>query len=69
MNWVGFDCIVVGGYGKGFGYMVFKKGEWLLFLKFDGYVWNVVRVDGGYWKFFDVCWGVGYLDMSNNIYK
>lgn len=66
---VGLYCIVVGGYGKGYGFSVFKKGEWCLLKDLIGYVWNVVMIDNDEWKFIDLCWGVGYLDGGMNGYK
>jgi hypothetical protein len=68
-NRAGLDCIVVGGHGKGFGYTALKKGERPPPPKPDGHAWNAVRVDGGYWKLLDACWGAGHLDTSNNTYK
>lgn len=68
-NRAGLECLVVGGHGKGFGHVPLKKGQSALPAKPDGHAWNAVRVDGGYWKLMDACWGAGHICSTSRQYK
>ncbi|TWU72869.1 hypothetical protein ED733_003637 [Metarhizium rileyi] len=68
-NRAGLECVVVGGHGKGFGHTPLKKGERPPPAKPDGHAWNAVRVDGGFWKLIDACWGAGHICSAANMYK
>lgn len=68
-NKAGLECVVVGGHGKGFGYAPLKKGERPPPAKPDGHAWNAVRVDGGFWKLIDACWGAGHICEAASLYK
>ncbi|KAG8167553.1 hypothetical protein KVR01_003242 [Diaporthe batatas] len=63
----GLECIVVGGHGKGYGYSPLKQGERPPPRNATGHAWNAVRIDNGYWKLLDPCWGAGHL--SDQRYK
>lgn len=63
----GLECIVVGGHGKGFGFTPVKDGQPPPPRNPTGHAWNAVRIDDGYWKLLDPCWGAGHL--SDNAYK
>lgn len=56
----GLECIVISGYGKGYGYTPLKPGESIPPMK-SNHAWNAVRIDGGIWKVIDACWGAGAL--------
>lgn len=56
----GLECIVISGYGKGYGYSPLKPGESVPPAK-SNHAWNAVRIDGGIWKVIDPCWGAGAL--------
>lgn len=58
----GLECIVVGGHGKGFGFEAVKDGQPPPPRNATGHAWNAVRIDNGYWKLIDPCWGAGHLD-------
>ncbi|KID99214.1 transglutaminase-like superfamily protein, partial [Metarhizium majus ARSEF 297] len=68
-NRAGLECVVVGGHGKGFGHTPLKKGERPPPAKPDGHAWNAARVDGGFWKLIDACWGAGHICSAANLYK
>ncbi|KAJ0115292.1 transglutaminase-like superfamily protein [Diaporthe amygdali] len=55
----GLECIVVGGHGKGFGFSPLKEGERPPPRNATGHAWNAVKIDNGYWKLLDACWGAG----------
>lgn len=55
----GLECIVVGGHGKGYGFTPLKDGERPPPRKASGHAWNAVKIDNGYWKLLDACWGAG----------
>lgn len=63
----GLECIVVGGHGKGFGFTPVKEGQPPPRRDPTGHAWNAVRIDGGFWKLLDPCWGAGHLE--NQAYK
>lgn len=63
----GLECIVVGGHGKGYGFTPVKDGQPPPPRNPTGHAWNAVRIDNGYWKLIDPCWGAGHLD--NQAYK
>lgn len=65
----GLDCIVVGGHGKGVGFNAVKDGEPPPPRNPTGHAWNAVRIDNGYWKLVDPCWGAGHLDTATSSYK
>ncbi|PSS02086.1 hypothetical protein BD289DRAFT_478992 [Coniella lustricola] len=58
----GLECIVVGGHGKGFGFTPVKDGQPPPPRKASGHAWNAVKIDNGFWKLIDPCWGAGHLD-------
>lgn len=58
----GLECVVVGGHGKGFGFTPVKEGQPPPPRNPTGHAWNAVRIDGGFWKLIDPCWGAGHLD-------
>lgn len=55
----GLQCVVVGGHGKGYGYVPLKKGQPPPRRDPSGHAWNAVRIDNGEWKLLDACWGAG----------
>lgn len=63
----GLECIVIGGHGKGFGFTPVKDGQPPPPRNPTGHAWNAVRIDNGYWKLIDPCWGAGHL--ADNAYK
>lgn len=63
----GLDCIVIGGHGKGFGFQAVEDGQPPPPRNATGHAWNAVKIDHGYWKLIDPCWGAGHLD--NRAYK
>lgn len=50
---------MVGGHGKGYGFHPLKEGERPPPRKASGHAWNAVKIDNGYWKLLDACWGAG----------
>lgn len=50
---------MVGGHGKGYGFSPLKEGERPPPRKASGHAWNAVKIDNGYWKLLDACWGAG----------
>lgn len=50
---------MVGGHGKGYGFTPLKEGERPPPRKASGHAWNAVKIDNGYWKLLDACWGAG----------
>ncbi|KAK1829019.1 hypothetical protein QBC39DRAFT_141006 [Podospora conica] len=63
----GLECLVVGGHGKGFGYLPRKPGEPVPPPDITGHAWNAVRIDGGRWKLIDACWGAGAVDNQQYV--
>ncbi|KAL1879707.1 hypothetical protein Daus18300_001544 [Diaporthe australafricana] len=57
----GLECIVVGGHGKGYGFSPVKEGERPPPRNAAGHAWNAVKIDNGYWKLLDACWGAGSI--------
>ncbi|KAH6607762.1 kyphoscoliosis peptidase [Trichoderma cornu-damae] len=68
-NRAGLECVVVGGHGKGYGYVPLKRGERPPPANPTGHAWNAVRVDGGVWRLLDACWGAGHICGNNNLFK
>lgn len=52
----GLEAVVIGGYGKGYGYSVGSKIP-----KSSNHAWNAVKIDGQ-WQLVDSTWGAGHLD-------
>ncbi|KAI0343065.1 hypothetical protein BDW22DRAFT_1317193, partial [Trametopsis cervina] len=59
----GFECLVVSGHGKGFGYAPLAPGQAPPGYS-AGHAWNAVRLASGDWKLVDSCWAGGALDPS-----
>jgi hypothetical protein len=55
----GLACVVVGGHGKGYGFVPVAPGAGPPKRDPSGHAWNAVRIDGGEWKLLDACWGAG----------
>ncbi|KAL4882584.1 hypothetical protein BJY04DRAFT_37225 [Aspergillus karnatakaensis] len=56
----GLEAKVVSGHGKGYGYDAPAPGTPLPPYA-AGHAWNAVRIDNGYWKLIDACWGAGHV--------
>lgn len=56
----GLESMVVGGHGKGLGFQPVTLGSALPAEDASGHAWNVVKIDNGYWKLIDPCWGAGH---------
>lgn len=57
----GLQCVVVGGHGKGFGYVPLAPGQSPPPRNATGHAWNAVCIDNGEWKLIDACWGAGNI--------
>lgn len=55
----GLECVIVGGHGKGYGFVPLAPGQAPPRRDPSGHAWNAVRIDGGEWKLLDACWGAG----------
>ncbi|KFY18368.1 hypothetical protein V493_08681 [Pseudogymnoascus sp. VKM F-4281 (FW-2241)] len=65
----GLECLVVGGHGKGYGYVATGPGQRLPPANPTGHAWNAVRIDGGEWKLCDPCWGSGALGGDKKYHR
>ncbi|KAI1248482.1 hypothetical protein MGN70_009681 [Eutypa lata] len=57
----GLQCVVVGGHGKGYGYVPLAPGQSPPPRSASGHAWNAVCIDNGEWKLIDACWGAGSI--------
>ena len=64
----GLESIVIGGHGKGFGFSTLKPGDPLP-AESTGHAWNAVKIDNGYWKLIDPCWGAGNVGGKGKPYN
>ena len=65
---VGLESVVVGGHGKGFGFASLPPGASVPAEDPSGHAWNAVKIDGGYWKLIDCCWGAGHISGTGQMY-
>lgn len=65
----GLECLVVGGHGKGYGYVATGPGQRIPPANPTGHAWNAVRIDDGEWKLCDPCWGSGALGGDNKYHR
>ncbi|KZF26930.1 hypothetical protein L228DRAFT_22166 [Xylona heveae TC161] len=54
----GLECIVVGGHGKGYGFLALEPGAPIPAFH-SQHAWNAIKLDDGSWKLIDACWGAG----------
>ncbi|KAG8530459.1 uncharacterized protein KY384_004962 [Bacidia gigantensis] len=66
---IGLQSIVVGGHGKGFGFASIPQGSPIPPEDPSGHAWNAVKIDGGYWKLIDACWGAGNVSGKGQPYN
>lgn len=64
----GLEAVVISGHGKGFGYAPLAPGASIPPFK-SNHAWNAVRIDGGYWKLIDTCWGAGSVEGAGKPYN
>ncbi|KFY07772.1 hypothetical protein V492_06839 [Pseudogymnoascus sp. VKM F-4246] len=65
----GLECLVVGGHGKGYGYVATGPGQRLPPENPTGHAWNAVRIDDGEWKLCDPCWGSGAMGGDKTYHR
>ncbi|KAL9130449.1 MAG: hypothetical protein Q9217_001372 [Psora testacea] len=63
------ESVVIGGHGKGFGFASMPPGAPLPPEDPSGHAWNAVKIDGGYWKLIDCCWGAGNVSGPGQPYN
>lgn len=63
----GLEVRKISGHGKGYSHTAWNPGEPIPPYK-STHAWNVVRIDDGYWKLIDTCWGAGCVDGPNRPY-
>ncbi|KAL9098867.1 MAG: hypothetical protein Q9163_005551 [Psora crenata] len=63
------ESVVVGGHGKGFGFASLPPGAALPPENPSGHAWNAVKIDNGYWKLIDCCWGAGNVSGAGLPYN
>ncbi|KAK4691477.1 hypothetical protein P7C71_g5530, partial [Lecanoromycetidae sp. Uapishka_2] len=64
----GLESIVIGGHGKGYGFSTLKPGDPLP-AESTGHAWNAVKIDNGFWKLIDPCWGAGNVNGKGQPYN
>lgn len=64
----GLESVVVSGHGKGFGFTSLAPGAPLPTEK-SNHAWNAVKIDNGYWKTIDACWGAGNIKGAGQPYN
>ncbi|KAL1998952.1 hypothetical protein VTN02DRAFT_5283 [Thermoascus thermophilus] len=64
----GLEAVVISGHGKGYGYQDLAPGSPLPPFE-SNHAWNAVKIDGGYWKLIDSCWGAGALEGQTHTYN
>ncbi|MCJ1274999.1 hypothetical protein MMC21_002799 [Puttea exsequens] len=64
----GLENVVIGGHGKGFGFASLQPGQPIP-LESRGHAWNAVKIDNGYWKLIDPCWGAGNVKGHGQPYN
>lgn len=64
----GLDSVVVGGHGKGFGFACLPP-EAPIPAEYSTHAWNAVKIDNGYWKLIDCCWGAGNVNGKGQPYN
>ncbi|KAI9731007.1 MAG: hypothetical protein M1834_005468 [Cirrosporium novae-zelandiae] len=64
----GLESFVVGGHGKGFGYLQLAPGSRVPPFA-SNHAWNVVKIDNGEWKLIDACWGAGNVGGKGQPYN
>lgn len=64
---VGLESVVVGGYGKGFGFTELSPGTPVP-SENSNHAWNAVKIDNGEWKLIDCCWGAGHVHGAGKPY-
>ncbi|KAL2052106.1 hypothetical protein ABVK25_007548 [Lepraria finkii] len=63
----GLESVVIGGHGKGFGFSALRPGDPIP-PESMGHAWNAVRIDNGFWKLIDPCWGAGHIGGKGQPY-
>ena len=66
---VGLESMLVSGHGKGYGFASLAPGSPLPAENPTGHAWNAVKIDGGYWKLIDPCWGAGNVNGKGQPYN
>ncbi|KAL9635211.1 MAG: hypothetical protein Q9164_003606 [Protoblastenia rupestris] len=66
---VHLESVVVGGHGKGFGFASLQPGAPMPPENPSGHAWNAVKIDDGYWKLIDCCWGAGNVSGAGKPYN
>jgi hypothetical protein len=62
----GLHALVIGGHGKGFGYIANEGGDVPPF--HSNHAWNAVVLDDNQWHLIDSCWGSGAIEsLSYNM--
>ncbi|KAL1297746.1 hypothetical protein AAFC00_006285 [Neodothiora populina] len=65
----GLESVVVGGHGKGYGFVQPGPSGPLPPYNPGGHAWNAVKIDDGKWKLIDCCWGAGAVGGPNQPYQ
>ena len=65
----GLESVVVGGHGKGFGFTASLAAGTPMPAENSNHAWNAVRIDNGYWKTIDACWGAGNIAGAGQPYN
>ena len=65
----GLESVVVGGHGKGFGFTSSLVPGVPLPSENSNHAWNAVKIDNGYWKTIDCCWGAGNIAGAGQPYN
>ena len=65
----GLESVVVGGHGKGFGFTASLGPGAAIPAENSNHAWNAVKIDNGYWKTIDSCWGAGNIKGAGQPYN
>ncbi|KAL6721744.1 hypothetical protein ACLMJK_000849 [Lecanora helva] len=65
----GLESVVVGGHGKGFGFTASLAPGAPMPSENSNHAWNAVKIDDGYWKTIDSCWGAGNISGAGQPYN
>ena len=65
----GLESVVIGGHGKGFGFASLAPRSSVPPETPSGHAWNAVKIDSGYWKLIDCCWGAGHVNGKGQPYS
>jgi len=64
----GLESVVVSGHGKGFGFSTLPPSAPIP-AESTGHAWNAVKIDNGFWKLIDPCWGAGNVGGKGQPYN